>query len=137
MTRHCHQRPPRGPLRADDGGGIGFRGQCCWPATPGQSRCLLLFLAGALVASPADFLAEDPAPSWLVRVGTRLGRHFRACGLGLCPGSASLFLAEPGLRLFAILLGPAAKETHGAILGGSLRTPRQLRVDTHIIRKPV
>jgi hypothetical protein len=64
-------------------------------------------------ASLADFLADGPAPSWLVRVGTCLALHFPG-NHRLCLDRPGLLVRELGRRLFAILPGPAAKETHSA-----------------------
>ena len=64
-------------------------------------------------ASLADFLADGPAPSWLVRVGTCLALHFPG-NHRLCLDRPGLLVREPGRRLFAILPGPAAKKTHSA-----------------------
>ena len=64
-------------------------------------------------ASLADFLADGPAPSWLVRVGTCLALHFPG-NHRLCLDRPGLLVRELGRRLFAILTGPAAKETHSA-----------------------
>src|SRR5262245_37983098 len=72
------------------------------------------FLAGAVLASLADLLADGAAPSWVVRVGTCLELHFPACDLRLCLDGPGLLLEEPCLRLFAIFPGPAAKQSHGA-----------------------
>jgi hypothetical protein len=76
----------------------------------------LSFLAGALLASLADLLADGLAPSWLVRVGTRLGGRFARRNLRLCLGRRALLLEKFGRRVPAILLSPAAKETHGVIV---------------------
>lgn len=78
------------------------------------------FLAGALLASLADLLADGLAPSWLVRVGTCLGGRFPRRNLRLCLGRPALLLEKVGRRLPAILLSPAAKETHGVIVDGRL-----------------
>src|SRR5262245_4088138 len=78
------------------------------------ARAAFSFLAGAVLASLADLLADGPAPSWVVRVGTCLELHFPACNLRLCLDRPGLLLEEPCLRLFAIFPGPAAKQTHGA-----------------------
>src|SRR5215469_17957078 len=75
-----------------------------------------LSLAGAVLAGLTDFLADGQAPSWLVRVGTFLGRHFPARNLPLCLDRPGLLREELGRRLFALLPGPAAKETHGVIV---------------------
>src|SRR4029077_17152100 len=64
-------------------------------------------------ASLADFLADGPAPSWFVRVGTCLALHFPG-NHRLCLDRPGLLVRELGRRLFAILPGPAAKETHSA-----------------------
>src|ERR1700747_3158682 len=91
------------------------------PGRPGPFS----FLAGAVLASLADFLADGQAPSWLVRVGTCLVLHFPGCNLRLCLDRLGLLLWELGRRLglllwklgrylFAILPGPAAEETHSA-----------------------
>src|SRR5215831_4941817 len=68
--------------------------------------------AGAVPASLADFRADGLAPSWLVRVGTLLALHFPADSQWLCLDRPGLLLRELGRPLFAILPGPAAKETH-------------------------
>jgi hypothetical protein len=78
------------------------------------------FLAGALLASQADLLADGLAPSWLVRVGTCLGGRFPRRSLRLCLGRPALLLEKFGRRLPAILLSSAAKETHGVIVDGRL-----------------
>src|SRR5215467_3566087 len=70
------------------------------------------FPASAVPASLADFLADGPAPSWLVRVGTLLALHFPADSQRLCLDRPGLLLQELGRPLFAILPGPAAEETH-------------------------
>src|SRR4029077_19237564 len=64
-------------------------------------------------ASLADFLADGPAPSWFVRVGTCLALHFPG-NHRLCLDRPGRLVGELGRRLFAILPGPAAKETHSA-----------------------
>lgn len=74
------------------------------------------FLAGAVLASLANFLADSPAPSWLVWVGTCLGRHFPARNLRLRLDRSGLLLLELSRRLLAILPSPATKETHGVIV---------------------
>src|SRR5260221_531042 len=74
------------------------------------------FLAGAVLASLADLLADGPAPSWLVRVGPFLGGHFPARNLSLCLGRPGLLLEELGRGLLAFFPGPAAKKTHGAMV---------------------
>lgn len=78
------------------------------------------FLAGALLASPADLLADGLAPSWPVRVGACLADRFPRRNLGLCLGRRALSLKRFGRRLLAILLNPAVKETHGVIVDGRL-----------------
>jgi hypothetical protein len=77
---------------------------------------VVLFLAGVVLASLADFLADGQAPSWLVRVGPFLSGHFPASNLSLCLGRPGLLLEELGRRLLAFFPGPAAKETHGAMV---------------------
>src|SRR5262245_13652864 len=77
------------------------------------ARTAFSFLAGAVVASLADVLADGPAPSWVVRVGTCLELHFPARNLRLCLDRPGLLLWEP-CRHFAIFPGPAAKQTRGA-----------------------
>jgi hypothetical protein len=62
----------------------------------------------------SGFLADGPAPSWLVRVRTCLALHFPGGNHRLCLDRPGLLIQEPGRRLFAILSGPAAKETHSA-----------------------
>src|SRR5262245_54319116 len=62
----------------------------------------------------SGFLADGPAPSWLVRVGTCLALYLPGGNHRLCFDRPGLLLQEPGRRLFAILPGSAAKETHGA-----------------------
>jgi hypothetical protein len=62
----------------------------------------------------SGFLADGPAPSWLVRVRTCLALYFPGGNHRLCLDRPGLVLQEPGRRLFAILPGPAAKETHSA-----------------------
>jgi hypothetical protein len=74
------------------------------------------FLAGAVLASLADLLADGPAPSWLVRVGPFLGDHFPARNLSLRPGRPGLLLEELGRCLLAFFPGRGAKETHGAMV---------------------
>jgi len=84
-------------------------------------------LTGGLVATLADLLTEGPAPSRPVGVGTWLAPDFPARSHDLClhrlgPLARDLgcrlgsLAGDLGCRLFAILLGPAAKETHGAIV---------------------
>jgi hypothetical protein len=96
---------------------MGLRGQVLGldagqdrPRQPGP----VSFLAGAVLGSLADFLADGPAPSWAVRVGTCLELHLPARNLLLCLDRPGLLLSEPRRRLFAIFPGPAAKETRGA-----------------------
>ena len=55
-------------------------------------------------ASLADFLADGPAPSWLVRSGTCLALHFPG-NHRLCLDRPGLLVRELGRRLFAILPG--------------------------------
>src|SRR5258708_25204624 len=74
------------------------------------------FLAGAVLASLADLLADGPAPSWLVRVGPFLGGHFPARNLSLCLCRPGLLREELGRRLLAFFPGPAAKETPCAMV---------------------
>jgi hypothetical protein len=62
----------------------------------------------------SGFLTDGPAPSWLVRVRTCLALHFPGGNHRLCLDRPGLLLQEPGRRLFAILPGPAAKETHSS-----------------------
>ena len=69
-------------------------------------------LASAAPASLADFLADSQAPSRLIRVGTLLALHFPADSHRLCLDRPGLLLQGLGRPLFAILPGPAAKETH-------------------------
>src|SRR5579872_1953424 len=76
------------------------------------------FRADALLASLADLLADGLAPSWLVRVGTRLGGRFPGCNLRLPLGRPALLLEKFGRRLPAILLNPATKETHSVTVDG-------------------
>jgi hypothetical protein len=73
-----------------------------------------LLLACAVLASLADLQADGPAPSWLVRVGTCLALHFPGDNPGLCLDRPGLLIWELGRRLFTILPGLAAKETHSA-----------------------
>jgi len=82
------------------------------------------FLARAVLASLADLQADGPAPSWLVRVGTCLALHFPGDNHRLCLDRPGLLIWELGRRLFAIVPGPAAnqthsgaKQTHGVIIG--------------------
>ena len=81
-------------------------------------------LAVAVLASSANFLADGPAPSWLVRVGPFLGAHFPARSLSLYRGRPGLLLWELGRRLPAPFPAPIAKETHGAIVDRRLTEPR-------------
>jgi hypothetical protein len=74
------------------------------------------FLAGAILASFTDLLADGLAPSWLVRVGTCLCGHFPGRGLRLCLGRPGRRLRRELGRFLALLPRPAAKETHGAIV---------------------
>jgi len=76
------------------------------------------FLAGALLASFAYLLADGLAPSRLVRVGTCLGGRFPRRNLCLGLGRRVLLLEKFGRHPLAILLSPAAKETHGVIVDG-------------------
>jgi hypothetical protein len=85
------------------------------------------FLACAVLASLADLQADGPAPSWLVRVGTCLALHFPGGNHRLCLDRPGLLIWELGRRLFAIVPGPAAnqthsgaKQTHGVIIGRRL-----------------
>src|SRR5260370_4871812 len=85
------------------------------------------FLARAVLASLADLQADGPAPSWLVRVGTCLALHFPGDNHRLCLDRPGLLIWELGRRLFAIVPGPAAdqthngaKQTHGVIIGRRL-----------------
>jgi hypothetical protein len=78
------------------------------------------FLAGALLASLADLLADGLAPTWLVRVGTCLGARFPRRNLRLCLGRRGLLLEKFGRRLLAIILSLAAKETHSVIVDSRL-----------------
>jgi hypothetical protein len=78
------------------------------------------FLAGALLASLADLLADGLAPSWLVRVGACLAGRFPRRNLRLCLGRRALLLKKFSRSLLAILLTPAVKETHGVIVDGRL-----------------
>src|SRR5580693_2361290 len=57
------------------------------------------FLAAAVLASLTDFLAHGQAPSWLVRVGTRLVLHFPGGNLRLCLDRPGLLVWELGRRL--------------------------------------
>src|SRR5215469_2434291 len=92
------------------------------PGRPGTRSSLdgmrspLLLLAGAVLPSLADLLADGQAPSWLVRVGPFLSGHFPARNLSLCLGRPGLLLEELGRRLRAFFPGPAAKETHGVMV---------------------
>src|SRR5258708_8665499 len=83
---------------------------------PGDDGKLFSFLAGAVLASLANLLANGPAPSRLVRVGPLLGGHPRARNPGLCRGRPGLLLEEIGRRLLAIFAASAAKKTHGAMV---------------------
>ena len=81
----------------------------------------------AVLASPAELQADAPAPSWLVRVRTCLALHFPGANLRLCLDRRGLLIWEYGRHLFAILPGPAAKQTHnvakkthGVIIGRRL-----------------
>jgi len=76
------------------------------------------FLAGALLASPADLLADGLTPSWPIRVGACLAGRFPRRNLRLCLGRRALLLKKFGRRLLVILLKPAVKETHGVIVDG-------------------
>ena len=76
----------------------------CTPRTDGRGSCRSL----------ADLQADGTAPSWLVRVGTRLALHFPGGNLRPCLDRPGRLIWEPGRRLFAILPGPAAKQTHSA-----------------------
>jgi hypothetical protein len=62
------------------------------PVVPERMAGPFSFPASAVLASLADVLADGPAPSWLVRVGTSLGRHFPARNLLLCIGRPGLLL---------------------------------------------
>lgn len=72
---------------------------------PDLQRCLMwavpLFPASAVLARLADLLADGQAPPWLVRVGTRLARHFPAGSRELCRDRRGLLVQEPGRPLFA------------------------------------
>src|SRR5580700_2094562 len=90
-------------------------------ATPAPQRFYsgFSFLAGALLASLPDLLADGLAPSRLVRVGTRLGGRLPGRNLRLCLGRPALLLEKFGRRP-AILLSLAAKETHDVMVDGRL-----------------
>lgn len=75
------------------------------------------FAPGAVLASSAEFLANRPAPSWLVRVGPFLGARFPARNLSRTGGCAGLLNWERGRWLPATFSAPTAKETHSAIVG--------------------
>jgi pyruvate/2-oxoglutarate dehydrogenase complex dihydrolipoamide dehydrogenase (E3) component len=82
----------------------------------GTGATELVHIGQAVIASLADLLADRPAPSWLVRVGTCFGRHFPARSLRRCRDRRCLVLYGPGRRLLALLPGPVAKETHGLMV---------------------
>ena len=86
-------------------------------------------MAGAVLAGPGDFLAEGPAPSRLVGVGTCLGCYFTGRSLRLCRGRGGLLRAHPGRHLFAIFPAPAAKKTHGVMVDRRLADSPDLRPD--------
>jgi len=113
----CLRRCPRRQARGRD-----WRARAR-PWRPGPFS----FLACAVLASLADLQADGPAPSWLVRVGTCLALHFPGGHRRLCPDRPGLLVWELGRRLFAIVPGPAAnqthsgaKQTHGVIIGRRL-----------------
>ena len=78
---------------------------------PGSSRSRS-WLARSL--SRAELQADGLAPSWLVWVRACLALHFPGGHPRLCLDRPGLLVGEPGRRLFAILPGPAAKQTHSA-----------------------
>src|SRR5258708_7975474 len=88
---------------------------CAPAARPAGMAGPFSFLAGAVLASLADLLADGPAPSWLVRVGPFLGGHFPARNLSLCLGRPGLLREELRRRLLAFFPGPSAQETRGAL----------------------
>jgi hypothetical protein len=110
---------PQPPRRSTEGrsGRSSFTVLMSWTGSsqPGLTR----MLSYCQVPVPgrhrsSGFLADGPAPSWLVRVRTCLALHFPGGNHWLCLDRPGLLIQEPGRRLFAILSGPAAKETHSA-----------------------
>jgi hypothetical protein len=103
-------------------------------AKPMRMAGLFSFLAGAVVAGLADFLADGPTPSWLVWVGSFLGRHFpsRSLSSRLSPrgllllGPRGPFLWELGRRLLAAFFTSVTKKTHGAIVDRRIADARLL-----------
>jgi hypothetical protein len=85
-------------------------------ASPGQALAARPVLVPGLRGPRdlADLQADGPAPSWLVRIGTRFALHFPGDNHRLCLDRPGLLIRELGRRLFAIVPGPAAKQTHSA-----------------------
>jgi len=74
-------------------------------------------LAWAVLASPANLLADGHAPSWLVRVRPFLGGHFAARNLNVSLGRPGLLLQDIGRRrLLMIFRSSASKKTHKAMV---------------------
>jgi hypothetical protein len=89
-----------------------IRGAC----RPGEDRWPNSFRALGVRAGPANFLADGPAPSCLVRVGPFLGGDFPARNLTVCLDRSGLLREEIDHRVLMIFPSPAAKKTHGAMV---------------------
>ena len=96
----------------------GIRGECQVPVLDRARRDRGVGCGtrrtGRCLAGRAELQADGPAPSWFVRVRAFLAFHFPGAHRRECLDCPGLLIGEPGRRLFAIVPGPAAKQTHSA-----------------------